>query len=695
MTEYPIIIGVTFVLIIILKYIERILKGGTSLQEGIIQIGNAILKDGNLLDNLVQEILPIVKNKQRYVLKMNFITDEKRLIIDAKEEMNEKTAYKYLYIGSASGSNSPQWYASSTTEAYHITETLPNLRKIDLGEKLNTKIKNIVDEYYVDLGEDIKSNKNRYILDLKKFNISDEDVTNIYDIVKKEEEEKYQKGIQDKKNTNKNIKKIIKNTYVELFNEYVKKELKVNPKQIGLYTLLIDSKPLSEEEEYRQAIIKENEKNNKKKKTSNKKNLIIEYCSVCGSSKNVTHKIKTKIKFYTTNLITFASELDKNNGYKKNMLMCQDCIEKIIVAEKYIINNLNTTLSGFSVYIIPHFIIGQPMSKEELDDCSHKINKSFNMVVNYDSIDQLKSEIDNALIANDRYDESYYLLNFIFYKNVNVGTKVQRLIKDVSPSIFAKIAEALYKVHKTSQELMGENYKRNITLGKLYSIVPVRKDEKGRAQQYKRLLQFYDNIFTGKRMYKKNLIESILDTIKIQYFEEESYNVSSGQIHNTIMDGNFYIKFLNYLGNIKEGIGMDYDLLNLDEHIKSYINEMKYSEEQTALFLLGYLVGEIGNSQRKRSSEGKKPILNKLNFGGIDKGKLIRLIGDVFNKLQQEKILKYNEIVFSECKRLIDKNLNDWNMNKHENLFYILSGYGYASTRPIYNKKSGGDNDEK
>lgn len=131
---------------------------------------------------------------------------------------------------------------------------------------------------------------------------------------------------------------------------------------------------------------------------------------------------------------------------------------------------------------------------------------------------------------------------------------------------------------------------------------------------------------------------------------------------------------------------MDTSDLKVKDDIKDYILEMEYDEQQSAMFLLGYLIGEIGNAQYKRMGEDRKPILNKLNFGGIDKNKIIRLTNDIFNKLVQEKIRKYNEVTFSECKRLLDLNKDSWKLNKQENLFYILSGYGYDTTRAMLNK---------
>ena len=111
------------------------------------------------------------------------------------------------------------------------------------------------------------------------------------------------------------------------------------------------------------------------------------------------------------------------------------------------------------------------------------------------------------------------------------------------------------------------------------------------------------------------------------------------------------------------------------------------------MFLLGYLIGEIGNKQYKRvGGEGNKPILNKINFNGIDRSKIKRLVNDVFNALNQEKIRAFNEVIFFEMKRLLDSNINNWNLNKDESLFYLLSGYSYATTLPML--KEDGINDK-
>lgn len=91
----------------------RIYLGGDNLIEGIVQLGRAALKESGLLDNIIEELEPEVKGKRRYVFKLNFRNDEEKIEIDTNEEMDSNTAYKYCFVGSADGANSPQWYASS------------------------------------------------------------------------------------------------------------------------------------------------------------------------------------------------------------------------------------------------------------------------------------------------------------------------------------------------------------------------------------------------------------------------------------------------------------------------------------------------------------------------------------------------------------------------------------------------------
>lgn len=653
------------------------------MQEGIIQLGHVLLGEGDILSNLVENVQLIKNKKIQHVLKIMFSTNPLDLKIDVVEEINEDTCKKYLHIGGAPGANSKQWYATSKNNFYHLSETIVNMTEKDLGEKTNLDIKTIANTFYVDLGSEFKSSKNRYILDLKMLGATEKSMLDVANNVKQELIEKSNGG----EVTEKNIKEGLKKKFLELFEGYLKDEFSIGFKEIGLYTIFLDGEAISSKKEYREAVTKEKSVHDKKNSSSNDNGL---KCSNCGSNKGVTKDIKCNIKFYTTNLPIFASELDKKN-YSRNMLLCEQCLNELWAGEKYLSNSLSTKLSNFQVYILPHFILGENIDKEDLDKYSQTLKNSFNTICNYSSIDELKNVIEDKLIMEAMEDNTYYLINLIFYKQVQQATKIQKFIKDINPSIFFEIAVSLGKISSIFMELFQKD--SNFKLGILYYLVPIRFDDKGIATQYRSLLEFYEGIFTRRPMDKKRLINNVIRCCKLQHFNEIGYNVSSGNIVGTIINGNMYIKFLEDLNNFRKEKAMDTSNLIVNEKIKAYIEEMNYDEEKTALFLLGNLIGAVGYEQSKRNPEGNKAVLNKLNFGGVDKTKIIRLTNDILNKLRQEKILKYYEKTWAQCKNLLDKNMATWSLDKNENLFYILSGYGYNSMSAAMNKK-GGEKDE-
>ncbi len=634
--------------------------------EGIIQMGE-VLKSDDPIQNFIEELQPKRRNKQLNVLKFNFLLEEDKLEIDVNEEMDSNTAKKYTFVGSADGSNAAQWYASSTSSNYHLTETLYNLSQIDLGLELNKKVQQILKNFYVDFGERMKS-KYRYALDLEKCITIDKTMENLFEETKSE--------LDNEKNLGKVLLEKIK---IE-FDKYLKEEKGIEPGDMGLYTIFIDGKPLSNFKEYQNAVIESKKPKSKDGKGNNG------VCCICGSTEDISHDMtKTKIKFYTTNQLIFASDVSTKNYYK-NMQMCLDCMFKYLAGENYIMNRLASRLAAFDVYIIPQFIYGQPLNENDLNIAANKIVDSFNTVKSYEGMRGLRDEISGALDLRD--ESSYFLLNFMFFKRSQKATKIQRLIKDINPSIFEKIRISSEKASLDFQKVLGQKYKGAITLSTIYFMTPIRIS-RGEAVEYRDVLETYDAILTGKKLNKKHLIKNLIECIKIIRLSKDSYNINPKEeiLKFYVMRANMYIKFLEYMGCLKEGEGLDVSELKVKDNIKNYIEKIGYDEQETAMFLLGYLIGEIGNVQYKRTEEGSKPILNKINFNGIDKQKIIRLTKDVFNKLNQEKIRQYNEVTFFEMKRLLDGNIDNWKLNKDESLFYLLSGYSFATTIPMLREK--------
>jgi CRISPR-associated protein Csh1 len=63
--------------------------------------------------------------------------------------------------------------------------------------------------------------------------------------------------------------------------------------------------------------------------------------------------------------------------------------------------------------------------------------------------------------------------------------------------------------------------------------------------------------------------------------------------------------------------------------------------------------------------------------------RVIRLSNLLVDQLRQHRIFIYNERIYAAAKELLDAHAANWPLSPEENVFYILSGYAWA-TRAAY-----------
>jgi len=208
------------------------------------------------------------------------------------------------------------------------------------------------------------------------------------------------------------------------------------------------------------------------------------------------------------------------------------------------------------------------------------------------------------------------------------------------------------------------------------------------------MLDLYEDIFVGRSVNKNFLINEFLELFQVYRFEKFSqFNItkpkdSDRDLIFVILKTNFLLKMFALLHILNGGERMieGLDELPLREEIKNYWKEMNFSEQEAALFLLGYLIGEVGNRQRTPESN-KKPILEKINYQGMNLKRIILLSNEIFEKLDQYKVREYNEVNFAIMKKFLDKNISNWHISDSENVYWILSGYAFDTYKIITSKK--------
>ena len=642
--------------------------------EAIIDTGGKILSDQNIIDsNIIKVNYEDNKEIIKKIIFINFDTHQNKLSFDYAE-MDEDTVYEYLHLGRSGGPNACQYRVTFTNPVSLISEVVSQLRDKDVPKDIREKLDMIIDEFYYDFGEKVTP-KYRFMLDMHKAGIIDESLGDVCEKAK------------DKA---KPFKEVQNNLQKEL-QKYLEKFTGAKNKQIGLYTLCIDGTPIAFSDWYKKLI----EDSFEEVSPNGEENDDL-CCSYCGSTKSCTADLsEMSIKYYTTNQVIFANNFDIKN-YDKNMVLCKSCKDKLLAGENFIQNNMKGRISKLDVYIIPHIIYSSyDFDREDMLRLSEKLRQTINMSNNIDNLTRYKNELKALNLASGKGNR--YLINLVFYKKMNQATKILKLIKDIDPGIFEKIGESVNDSLKLFEKyfapwITNRKFQRGLNL--IYYMTPVKLSQQSPVQ-YQNVLGIYEALFYGRSVSRREIISNIVSCFKINWFEQGDYNVSAPDSKNyidfKIADGLFYMVFMENMGNIERGEAMDALSLNIKENYKNFISDMGYDEQKASLFLLGCLVGAVGRKQNSKDAENKqdgnktsgnyKPVLNKLNFNGMDFAKVKRLSNDIFEKLRQEKILMYNEAVFSAHKNLLGLNENQWKYNKDENLYYILSGYAFETMK--------------
>lgn len=526
---------------------------------------------------------------------------------------------------------------------------------------------------------------NKYDIGNKKDfkSLKEKIVADCNSLITNTEDQLLKKYVPDKKDAEKKRKEKLKNLRDDILSSIGDNFTKNN---MSFCSIAIDSKLVCEMDGYKQMIYDEKIESlfERSSETKYKENYQQDgVCSICGENRSTTSNVlNLGYKFYITDKRGFSSNLD--GKFTKNYNICKDCYQYLMIAENFIDEKLKTRIGGFNVYLIPQFML--EVKNIDIDDFSQYLKSANNSIVNIESV----KDFQNQLVKYREYEnkKNNFIVNYLFYQKSKSEFKVFKLIKDVPPGRLDFIREKEDEIHILVDNSYGQDRRLTIDLNKIWGCIPVKKRDKSGAAKY---LNVLDAIFSDKTVDYGFLINQFTNVIRIIKFETEGYNIwakdskYNPELTSKTLQMNFILLFfrkLNILGGITMGntiSNIEYQDMLPDEIIKYWNNLEIYSDEsKKALFLLGYLIGEIGARQSVKDIK-KKPILNKINFQGMGVEKLIRVVGEIPDKLRQNDILQYNEKILSVCHILMEGNLNKWLLSNQENVFYTLSGYSYSN----------------
>jgi len=656
--------------------------------EAIKEIGEYVTK-GNLtrdafLDGICLRIPETKKDrekpfKQRVVfLNFNINTQTKKIEIGSEKvkEGGKDSSKEYLWVGNFKG-NKPQINITSNRLDNILTKTLPLLMSNKLADgKFKSDIETVLNEFfskkdYVDKNK----TESEYYVKADKFNFPDKTLEKL-----KEIENKIISA-----NTKNDIKKHVKDLTKEIEKNLLS-SINLNPNEVSLYTIKIDDQLVCQREGYMAMIFNEKVTTLFDKSSRFYQNRAT--CSICGERDKETTSDSTNLefKFYMRDKLGFSSNLD--GRFTKNYNICKDCYQYLMIGENFINGNLSSRIGGLTVYILPHFIL--KISDLDIEEFSKDVKSVTNSIANLDSLKKFQRELERFSEYKLESSKNSFIINYLFYHHPAGSSefKILKLIQDVPPTRLNFIREKEIEITNLVDDEFGGNRNLKIDLNQIWGCIPIKKGEGGSYLGFSRYLNIIDAIFSNKQVDYNFLINQFVEVIQIIKFKREGYNIRTGQdFTDKILQLNFLLLFFKKL-NVLGGWNMD-DTNNetmdkiqdmIPEGILDYWNSVEIYEDnrKRALFLLGYLIGEVGRAQKAKGIE-KKPILNKVNFQGMGTEKLMRLINEIPEKLNQYDKLQYNENVFSACHLLMEEHINEWKLSNQENVFYVLSGYAFSN----------------
>lgn len=681
--------------------------------EGIRCIGEAQLRRKALVESLIDTRLLEQGARQKreewliVLLDLNLNPpglDASPIILD------EKSLTEVLWVGNAAGSNSPQDRLTTDNPMYLASQTVPNLlRALPKESELTAKLR-LIKDLYLDLGEkeevfaegggDQQYARYRSVWDLPRLGIAEPEL--LLQTASQREKAGVEKLLKDHGPLTKEFLQAYAKergsarATVEfvgkVLQKWIAQKLDVKSSQIKLYSLTLNGEILAQHPDYLAYL---------------EKKLVAEafegpeaadgVCHVCGAHDQVTANT-TRFEFlvfYNTDKPGFASGLRKRGkgGFLRNYTLCRECYRALLVGERFVENELRTRLGRSSVYVIPtfHFPEANPTA-ETLEEWAEYLKGRLAAAETLQGWHAFEQELERY----QRFEEqkATFVLNLLFATKGQAAVKVNKLIANVPPSRFDVLDRVRNTVRDWATRYLGEDEhgEWDLSLGKLFYLLPLRqRDRQAETRPY---LELLDALLVGRPVSVQALIPRLLETACIHRFERYDQYVHGrpgdpdlALVEFSLQSQLFlrYLKELGLLWDLKGGEITMTDVTELerealDESLRAWMEGLGLDGARRGLFLLGVLVGRIGSTPEQRDS--RKPILNKLHFQGMDRGKVLRLANEVYEKLRQYKIIEYNEALYAAMKAYLDCSLEHLS-SPQENIYWVLSGYAYATWQAI------------
>jgi CRISPR-associated protein Csh1 len=350
-----------------------------------------------------------------------------------------------------------------------------------------------------------------------------------------------------------------------------------------------------------------------------------------------------------------------------------DCNLNLQEGKRFLENRLKFRFYGLEYYLIPEFLFGEPVSRDEVTE----ILKSGNKYKTLHSQQQIENTLadEEDILDVLQVAEDDVLFHLLFLKKVQSAERILMVVEDVVPSRLRKIFEAKKRVEKRFPLLEGTSPYRRYHFGRIRTFFNKSDDSKRQSDLDKYFLEITSAVFRGQPLDIRFLTRFFMQEIRKHMAgttQQEGERFNTDNIFHVVRDALMNVLFFGELKILETGEGNFVPSKHFEEIFEVYGPHLDRPEKK-ALFLLGALTQMLlKKQQRERNSQ---PFWKQLKGLKMMEKDFLGLLPKVQDKLQQ-----YD--AFDPKKQVLAQEISDfflragtgWKLSVDEMNFCFVSG---------------------
>lgn len=380
------------------------------------------------------------------------------------------------------------------------------------------------------------------------------------------------------------------------------------------------------------------------------------------------------------------------NNFSENFRAAPDTLAALDKSSAYVLKRWRTNIAGLSHIIIPNFL-QKDLGDFDLEETELFIDRSSELLFRVHSV---ASNLDRELPPVE-----IFWVNYIAYESDGNSFKIINHIKDVNSVYLKEVIDVFSRTQVAFSRYLG-NYDFN--LQSIYRLVPVRE---GKKEKKNEVLLLFKDILEQRNVDIRRLYRHFVSLMNChrrgQFADKGSHrafpNIRKFDTFEYAAKDSVF-KYLAFFSSLKrlnlttmqnnrdsvvEQLQRQYPNKDIDE----FLSLKNSNRNQIALFSLGRAVNAVAYAQ-ERKGHSSRPILNKLNYNGMDVQEVMNL-----SRALMEKGTQYREVKTKKGKTyqvrmrvedyldLFNKYLDteSWKLSREETVFHIISGYVFRPSQ--------------